>query len=336
MNKLNVSLSPHVKDGNNVRKIMFGVVIALIPAFLLSVYYFGLDAIRIQLLSIATCVITEWLIQKYLIKGEETITDGSAIVTGMLLAFNLPANLPWHIVIIGALVAIGIGKMSFGGLGKNPFNPAIVGRIFMLISFPVQMTSWPTVKILNFRFADGTTGATPLGIMKEGISSGENVSEIMDSMKTPLVNMMTGEIGGSLGEVSAIALIIGGIYLIWKKIIPLHIPLSILGTIVVFSGILNLINPNMYASPIFHLITGGVMLGSIFMATDMATSPMSKKGMIIYGIGIGFITILIRVWGAYPEGISFAILIMNGFVPLINRSIKPKVFGVEKKQKRKK
>ncbi len=336
MSKLNVSLSPHVKDGSNVRKIMFGVVIALIPAFLLSVYYFGLDAIRIQLLAIVTCVVAEWLIQKYLIKGEETITDGSAIVTGMLLAFNLPANLPWHIVVIGALVAIGIGKMSFGGLGKNPFNPAIVGRIFMLISFPVQMTSWPTVKILNFAFADGTTGATPLGIMKEGIANGENVSDIMSSMKTPLVDMMTGEIGGSLGEVSAIALIIGGIYMVWKKIIPLHIPLSILGTIAIFSGILNMANPEMYAGPLFHLVTGGVMLGSIFMATDMATSPMSKKGMIIYGVGIGVITILIRVWGAYPEGISFAILIMNGFVPLINRNVKPKVFGVAKKQKTKK
>ena len=332
-NKLNVSLSPHVKDGDTVSKIMYGVVIALIPAFLVSVYYFGLDAIRVQAIAIVSCIFFEWLIQKFLIKGGNTIVDGSAFLTGMLLAFNVPANLPWYIIVIGSLVAIGIGKMSFGGLGKNPFNPALVGRVFMLISFPVQMTNWPKVEVLNFALTDADTGATPLAIMKEGLANGEKVSDIMHSMPTSLVDMMTGQMGGSLGEISAIALILGGIYMVWKKIIPVHVPLAIIGTIAVFTGILNIANPEAYAGPAFHLLTGGVMLGSIFMATDMVTSPMSKKGMLIYGIGIGIITVLIRVWGAYPEGISFAILIMNAFVPLINRSIKPKIFGTVKETK---
>jgi electron transport complex protein RnfD len=333
MNKLNVSLSPHVKNKDSVPKIMYGVIIALIPALLVSVYFFGLDALRVQAIAIVSCILFEWLIQKFLIKGQNTIPDGSAALTGMLLAFNVPANLPWWIMVIGALVAIGVGKMSFGGLGKNPFNPALVGRVFMLISFPVQMTSWPKVSVLNFTGIDAATGATPLAIMKEGLANGEKVSDIMNSMPTSLVDMMTGQMGGSLGEISAIALLIGGIYMLWKKIITIHIPLSIFASIVLFTGIMNLINPGAYAGPAFHLLTGGVMLGAIFMATDMVTSPMSKKGMWIYGIGIGVITVAIRVWGAYPEGISFAILIMNGFVPLINNSMKPKLFGVVKEKK---
>jgi electron transport complex protein RnfD len=333
MNKLNVSLSPHVKDKDSVPKIMYGVVIALIPALLVSVYFFGLDALRVQAIAIVSCILFEWLIQRFLIKGQNTIPDGSAVLTGMLLAFNVPANLPWWIMVIGAMVAIGIGKMSFGGLGKNPFNPALVGRVFMLISFPVQMTSWPKVSVLNFSGVDAETGATPLAIMKEGLANGEKVSDIMSSMPTSLVDMMTGEMGGSLGEISAIALLIGGIYMLWKKIITIHIPLSIFASIALFAGIMNLINPAAYAGPAFHLLTGGVMLGAIYMATDMVTSPMSKKGMWIYGIGIGVITVAIRVWGAYPEGISFAILIMNAFVPLLNNSMKPKLFGLVKEKK---
>lgn len=333
MNKLNVSLSPHVKNKDSVPKIMYGVIIALIPALLVSVYFFGLDALRIQAIAIVSCILFEWLIQKFLIKGQNSIPDGSAVLTGMLLAFNVPANLPWWIMIIGALIAIGVGKMSFGGLGKNPFNPALVGRVFMLISFPVQMTSWPKISVLNFSGIDAETGATPLAIMKEGLSNGEKVSDIMSSMPTSLVDMMTGEMGGSLGEISAIALLIGGIYLLWKKIITIHIPLSIFATIALFAGVMNLIDPTAFAGPAFHLLAGGVMLGAIYMATDMVTSPMSIKGMWIYGIGIGIITVAIRVWGAYPEGISFAILIMNAFVPLINNSMKPKLFGVVKEKK---
>jgi len=333
MNKLNVSLSPHVKDKDSVPKIMYGVIIALIPALLVSVYFFGLDALRVQAIAIVSCILFEWLIQKFLIKGQSTIPDGSAALTGMLLAFNVPANLPWWIMVIGALVAIGVGKLSFGGLGKNPFNPALVGRVFMLISFPVQMTSWPKVSVLNFSGVDAETGATPLAIMKEGLSNGEKVSDIMSSMPTSLVDMMTGQMGGSLGEISAIALIIGGLYMLYRKIITIHIPLSIFASIALFAGIMHLIDPTAYAGPAFHLLSGGVMLGAIYMATDMVTSPMSKKGMWVYGIGIGVITVAIRVWGAYPEGISFAILIMNAFVPLLNNSMKPKLFGVVKETK---
>lgn len=333
MNKLSVSLSPHVKDKDSVPKIMYWVIIALIPALLVSVYFFGLSAIRVQAIAIVSAIFFEWLIQKIFIKGGNTIPDGSAALTGMLLAFNVPANLPWWIIVIGSLVAIGIGKMSFGGLGKNPFNPALVGRVFMLISFPVQMTSWPKVNVMNFAGVDAETGATPLAIMKEGLANGEKVSDIMNSMPTSLVDMMTGNMGGSLGEISAIALILGGIILLVKKVITIEIPASILLTIAAFTGILNLINPEAFAGPAFHLLGGGVMLGAIYMATDMVTSPMSKKGMWIYGIGIGVITVLIRVWGAYPEGISFAILIMNAFVPLINNSMKPKLFGAVKEKK---
>ncbi|MGC9331823.1 MAG: RnfABCDGE type electron transport complex subunit D [Bacteroidales bacterium] len=332
-NKLIVSQSPHVSDKDSVQKIMFTVLIALVPAFLVSVYFFGLDAIRVQVIAIASCILVEWAIQKFLIKGNNTIPDGSAILTGVLLAFNVPANLPWWIIIIGAIVAIGIGKMSFGGLGKNPFNPALVGRVFMLISFPVQMTSWPKVQVLNFAMTDAETGATPLAIMKEGIANGEPVRQIMNSMPTSYADWLTGDMGGSLGEISAIALIIGGIYLVWKKVIPVHIPIAILGSIALFTGILHLINPQNFADPAFHLLTGGILLGAIYMATDMVTSPMTTKGMWIYGIGIGVITVFIRVWGAYPEGVSFAILIMNAFVPLINRGMKPKLFGKQENKK---
>lgn len=326
-NRLIVSMSPHDHAKESVNKIMYWVIIAMIPAFLVSVYYFGLDAIRVNLIAILSCVFFEFVIQKYLIKGERTVCDGSAVVTGMLLAFNVPSNLPWWIIVIGSLVAIGIGKMSFGGLGNNPFNPALVGRVFLLISFPVQMTSWPKVQVLNFALTDAQTGATPLAIVKEGIKNGESFSAIMNSLPTSYSDMFFGQMGGSLGEISALALIIGGIIMLYKKIITWHIPVSIIATVAIFTGILYGVNPDKFASPLFHLLTGGLMLGAIFMATDMVTSPMTGKGMLIYGVGIGIITVLIRVWGAYPEGVSFAILIMNAFTPLLNRWTKPTRFG---------
>lgn len=326
-NKLTVSLSPHDYGKDSVSKIMYGVIIAMIPALLVSVYFFGFDAIRVNLIAIAACVFFEWLIQKVFIKGKPTIVDGSAIVTGMLLAFNVPSNLPWWIIIIGALVAVGIGKMSFGGLGNNPFNPAIVGRVFLLISFPVQMTSWPKVNVLNFAMTDAETGATPLAIVKEGLKNGEGFSNIMETMPHSYTDMLMGQVGGSLGEISVVALLLGGLYMLFRKIITWHIPVSILGTVAIFTGILYGINSDIYADPTFHLLTGGLMLGAIFMATDMVTSPMTPKGMIVYGVGIGVITVLVRVWGAYPEGISFAILLMNAMVPLINNWAKPKRFG---------
>ena len=324
--KLTLSPSPHIHSGNSMTNVMWTVVIAMIPALLVSVYYFGFGALMVTSVAVAASVFFEWVITKYLLQQEPTVQDGSAIITGLLLAFNLPSNLPIHIIIIGALVAIGIGKMSFGGLGQNPFNPALVGRVFLLISFPVEMTSWP--KPLGFAqgIVDASTGATPLGVMGEGIRNGETVSSIMDKLPS-LLDMATGAIGGSMGEVSAIALIIGGAYMLWKKVISWHIPVSMLGSAAVLSGVLHLVNPEVYPCVGFQLLSGGMLLGAIFMATDMVTSPMTSKGQIFFGVGIGVLTIIIRTWGAYPEGVSFAILLMNGWTPLINRYMKPQRFG---------
>ena len=328
MNLLKVSGSPHVHTDDSVNKIMYGVIYAMIPALLISVYFFGLDAVRVTLISVVACLVVEAVIQKYLLKSEVTITDGSGIITGILLAFNVPSNLPWWIIVIGAIVSIGVGKMSFGGLGKNIFNPALVGRVFLLISFPVQMTSWPVPKALfGSSVTDAITGPTPLGIMKEGLSAGKTVQEIMPAIPDYVQNLMTGFQGGSLGEVSALALILGAIYMLARKIITWQTPTAYIGSVVVFSGILWLIDPAHYVDPLFHLVTGGMMLGVFFMATDMVSSPMSGKGQLVFGVGAGILTILIRVFGAYPEGVSFAILIMNAFVPLIDRGFKPNRFG---------
>lgn len=328
MSVLTVSGSPHVHGEQSVPKIMYGVVYALIPAMLISVYFFGFGAVKVLLTSVLACLFFEWLIQKYLLKGPVTINDGSALVTGILLAFNVPANLPIWIIVVGAMVAIGIAKMSFGGLGKNPFNPALVGRVFLLISFPVQMTSWPIAKPLFGVqvLTDAITGPTTLGIVKEGIRNGETVSQLMPQVS--YLKDLLGYQGGSLGEVSALALLLGAAYLFYKKIITWHIPVSYLLSVIIFSGIFWMINPEHYFNPLFHLLTGGMMLGVFYMATDMVTSPVNTRGMLIFGAGCGILTMIIRMWGAYPEGVSFAILIMNAFVPLINRSVKPRRFGV--------
>ena len=315
-NSLYVSPSPHIHGGDSISKNMYGVLIALIPAFLVSLYSFGLGALIVTATSVLACVIFEYLIQRFLMKREPTLCDGSAILTGVLLAFNVPSNLPIWIILIGALAAIGIGKMSFGGLGNNIFNPALVGRVFLLISFPAQMTTWPVPEVFPMTYTDAETGATILSALHEGGAT-------LPSM----VDMLIGHIGGSLGEVSAIALLLGFAFLLWKKIITWHIPVAILATVFVFTGILYLINPTVYVNPFIHLLSGGLLLGSIFMATDYVTSPMSKNGMIVYGIGIGLLTSVIRIFGSYPEGMSFAILIMNAFTPLINSYIKPKHFG---------
>lgn len=327
-NLLNVSPSPHIFGKDSTRKLMLGVVLALTPALLASIYYFGIGAIIVTLTSVISCLVFEYLIQRYIIKGATTITDGSAIVTGLLLAFNVPSNLPVIIIIIGSLVSIGIAKMTFGGLGNNPFNPALVGRVFLLISFPVQMTSWPVPSGFRTGYADAITGATPLGIIKEGLKNGESVSRLMDQIPSHM-QMFYGHMGGSMGEVAAVALLLGLAWLLIKKIITWHIPVSIVGSIALFTTILWLINPERNADPLFHILTGGVLLGAIFMATDYVTSPMTHKAMMIYGTGIGVITVIIRVYGAYPEGVSFAILIMNAFVPLMNTYMKPKRFGEE-------
>lgn len=327
MSKLIVSLSPHAHGTDSVERNMYGVIIALLPALLVSFLYFGIGSVVVCASSVAACMFFEWAITKYIMKKEPTLTDGSAILTGLLLGFNLPSNLPVWIIIIGALVAIGIGKMTFGGLGCNPFNPALVGRCFLLVSFPAQMTSWPVAGQLT-SYVDAQTGATPLSIMKEAIKSGDPtvLDRLPDSVSLLLGNPGVNHGAGTIGEICALALIIGLIYMLWKKIITWHIPVSILATVFVFCGLLHVANP-IYANPVAELLTGGLMLGAIFMATDYVTSPMTHKGQIIYGIAIGALTVIIRNWGSYPEGMSFAILIMNAFTPLINAYVKPKRFG---------
>lgn len=320
MSKLIISPAPHIHGGDTISKNMIGVIIALVPALLVGFYYFGLGAIIVTLTAVIASVAFEYLIQRFIFKTETSIGDGSAALTGLLLAMNLPSNLPIWIIIIGALVAIGIGKMTFGGLGNNPFNPALVGRVFLLISFPVQMTSWPIPTPMAGTYLDAETGATALALMKS--HAGEVPS---------MIDMLIGRMGGSLGEVSALALLAGLVYLLATKIISWHIPVSILVTVLVFTGILHWSNPEVYATPSMHLLSGGLLLGAIFMATDYVTSPMNSRGMLVYGVGIGIITVVIRVFGAYPEGVSFAILIMNAFTPLINTYIKPKRFGEKAK-----
>lgn len=322
-----ISLSPHVHGGDSVQRNMYGVCMALLPALAASLWFFGLGAAIVMLTSVASCVFFEWAIAKFILKRERiTITDGSAVLTGMLLGFNLPSNLPIWIIIIGALVAIGIGKMTFGGLGCNPFNPALAGRIFLLISFPVQMTSWPEIK-QYMAYTDATTSATPLSLMQTAIATGD--ASVLEQLPS-LEEMLLGAMGGSLGEVSALMLLLGTVFMLWKKIITWHIPVSILGTVAVFSTVLHLWNPA-YAHPLAVLMSGGLILGACFMATDYVTSPMSHRGQLIYGVCIGLLTVVIRNWGAYPEGMSFAIFTMNAFTPLINTYCKPKRFGEVKK-----
>jgi len=316
MDKLIISPAPHIHGGDSVSKNMTGVIIALVPALLVGLYFFGLGALVVTLTAVASCVLFEYLIQKFMLKGSNTVMDGSAALTGLLLALNLPSNIPAWMVVIGSLVAIGIGKMSFGGLGNNPFNPALIGRVFLLISFPVEMTTWPRPVPFSAAYLDAETAPTTLAMIKD------HFGEIPSTL-----DLFIGNMGGSLGEISAVAILIGLVYLLVKKIITWHIPVSILATVFVFTGILNLANPELYASPVVHLFSGGLMLGAVFMATDYVTSPMNPRGMLVYGVGIGIITVVIRAFGAYPEGVSFAILIMNAFTPLINTYIKPKRFG---------
>ena len=329
MKKLIVSLSPHAHGTDSVERNMYGVIIALIPALLVSFAYFGIGSAIVCATSVLACVVFEWAINKYILRNERTtVCDGSAALTGLLLGFNLPSNLPIWIILIGALVAIGVGKMSFGGLGCNIFNPALVGRCFLLVSFPAQMTSWPIAGQLT-SYLDAETGATPLSVMKWAIKSGDpSVLEQLPSSFNMLIGLpdtcQTG--AGSLGEVCALALLLGLAFMLWRKIITWHIPVSILATVFVLSGLLHLANPA-YASPLAVLFSGGLMLGAIFMATDYVTSPMCGRGQLIYGVGIGVLTVVIRNWGAYPEGMSFAILIMNAFTPLINTYVKPIRFG---------
>lgn len=328
MTNLLVSLSPHIHANDSVEKNMRNVIIALLPVLGVSVAYFGIGAAIVCATSVAACLFFEWVIAYVVMKSKRnTLADGSAVVTGLLLAFNLPSNLPVWMVVVGALVAIGIGKMTFGGLGCNPFNPALVGRCFMLVSFPAQMTSWPVAGQLTC-YTDATTEATPLSIMKWAIKTNnpEELEKLPDALHMLLGNPAAGFGAGALGEVCALAIMVGLAYMLWKKVITWHIPVSIIATVAVCAGLLHMVNPA-YSHPVSVLLSGGLLLGAVFMATDYATSPMTHKGQVVYGVAIGLLTIVIRNWGAYPEGMSFAILIMNAFTPLINVYMKPKRFG---------
>jgi electron transport complex protein RnfD len=325
-NLLTVSPSPHIHQEQTISRIMWDVIFAMLPAFAFSVYVFGLGALMVTLIAVLSAVFFEYMISKYLLKREPDIMDGSAVVTGMLLAFNVPTNLPWWLVVIGSFVAIGIGKMSFGGLGNNPFNPALVGRVFLLISFPVQMTTWPVPFESRMSITDVVTGATPLGFIKDGLKNGESLISLMQEVPGH-IDFFLGTQPGSMGEISGLLLMIGFLYMVIRKVITWHIPVIVIGTMFIFSGFLWLGNPDRFVDPLFQILTGGALLGAIFMATDYVTSPMTIRGIVIYSVGIGVITILIRVFGAYPEGISFAILIMNAFVPLLNKYLKPSRFG---------
>ena len=319
-NQLFVAPAPHVQSGQSTASIMRDVVIALVPALAVSTLVFGGQVLLVTALSVAACVAFEYLIQKFVVRGPLTICNWSAVVTGVLLAFNLPVSIPWWIVLVGAFVAIGVAKMTFGGLGKNPFNPALVGRVFLLIAYPVQMTSFPMPEGPAF---DALSGATPLAAVKHGAAP-----DVLGMQELLLGNMP-----GSLGEVAALALLAGFVYLLWRRVITWHVPVTILATMALFAFLVALgrgaEGAALWQFPVFHLLAGGALLGSIFMATDYSTSPMTVRGGVIFAVGIGLVTMCIRLWGAYPEGMSFAILLMNSVVPLINKYVKPKRFGVK-------
>ena len=324
-NKFFVAASPHVHSPQSTQSLMRDVLIALLPALAVSAWVYEVDVLRVTAIAVVSCVLIEYLIQRFMIGGATTIQNLSAVLTGVLLAFNLPADIPWWIIVIGSVVAIGVAKMTFGGLGHNPFNPALVGRVFLLIAYPVQMTSFP--KPVMGSYVDAFAGATPLAAVKSQAVAAGDVN---------LLNLLGGVMPGSMGEIAAAALILGGIYMLWRRVITWHIPVAVLGSMAVFAFIVAAFTGGgalLYALPAFHLLAGGAMLGAIFMATDYVTSPMTTKGMVIYGIGIGVITMIIRLWGAYPEGMSFAILLMNAVTPLINKYVKPRRFGLTSNKK---
>ena len=315
-NSPNTPKAPAIEHAPDINRMMF---IALLPAIIMAVIFFGLPSLRIMLASVISCLLFEYVIQKFFLKVPSTIRDGSAVITGLLLAFNLPAGLPAWIVITGSMVVMGITKLSFGRLGQNPFNPVLVGRVFLAISFPAQMTTWTA----TITAIDSFTGATPLGLLKEGLKNGKSLETIMADSQIPgYFDMFWGNMSGSLGEISAIAILMGGLYLVWKKIITWHIPVAVLSTIFIFQGMLWMVAPGRFMDPLFHLITGGAMLGAFFMAPGLASSKMTNPGKLIFGVGIALITLIFRNFGPYPEGIAYAILIMNGLTPLIHAKVK--------------
>jgi len=336
-----VSSSPHTHSGESVERIMLDVVIALLPALAAALWFFRLDALRLTAVCVATCLLVEWLCRKTM-KRESSLSDFSAVVTGLLLAFNLPPGLPSWMAAAGSVFAIAVAKQVYGGLGYNPFNPALAGRAFMLISFTGAMTTWnqsPWIQKLSYAVTstvtqataavDATTTATPLGFAKEALKSGQPLP-VFDTRL--LADFFFGNMNGCIGETSALALLIGAAYLLYRKVITWHVPAAYLLTVFAYAAVLHLVSPATSLPPLLHVVSGGLVLGAFFMATDMVTTPVTKRGMLIFGIGCGIITMLIRTvkTGAYPEGVSFAILIMNAFTPLINRATRNRVFGSKK------
>ena len=323
MSKLLVSPSPHIHSKDSTKSLMLDVVIALIPAVVCSVVFYGWQELLVLGVSVASCVLLEWAITKYMLKKPSTIGDLSAVVTGILLALNVPYTTPWWAVFVGAVVAVGVAKMTFGGLGQNIWNPALVGRVFLLVSFPTYMTTWS--KPQGLFGVDAVSGPTPLGAIQEGLMQGSTVQELTSAYDYK--DLLFANLGGSAGEVCALALLAGFVYLCCRKVIKPWITLSIFATVALTSLIFWGVNPARFTDPLFNLLTGGLVLGACFMATDYVTSPMSVWGGVVFGVGIGFLTVMIRYFGSYPEGVSFAILIMNSVVPLLNMWFKQKKFG---------
>ncbi|MDE5720341.1 MAG: RnfABCDGE type electron transport complex subunit D [Paramuribaculum sp.] len=307
MKTLVISQAPHIHSPNTTTDAMRHVVVALLPALAVGLWWFGVSAAAVVLAAVISCLASEWLIARFLMGRKVSFFAWAPLVTGLLLGMNLPAGVPLWMVAIGSLFAIGIGKMAFGGLGCNIFNPALVGRVFLLLSFPALMTSWPVAGEGRLSVADAVTAPTPLMLAKQGVVPDSSV----------VFDELAGSVGGSLGEVGAVAILLGLVYMLVLRIVTWHIPVSVIVSVGVMSWLAG-------GNPLFDVVSGGVMLGAVFMATDYVTSPMTRRGQIVYGVMIGVITIVIRRWGIYPEGVSFAILIMNGATPLINRYMRPR------------
>jgi electron transport complex protein RnfD len=323
--QLYLSSSPHIHSGDTTSRVMRAVLYSLLPACAVAVYFFGPSALSVLLIATLGCLATEVVCQR-LMRQPVSIADGSAAITGVLLALNLPPSSPWWLTLLGAVIAIAIGKQVYGGLGSNPFNPALVARVVLLISFPVQMTTWSAPAPLGSGL-DLVTTATPLGEWKNAVML---TGQMPDGLQSGMANYFLGNMAGCIGEVSALAILAGAAYLFYKRVLTWHIPVTFVGTVILFSSIFWLINPDKYPNPLFHLLTGGLVLGAFYMATDMVTTPVSTKGMLLFGAGCGLLTVLIRLFGGYPEGVSFAILLMNAATPLIDRYTKPKTFGAKK------
>ncbi|KMQ50481.1 Electron transport complex protein RnfD [Chitinispirillum alkaliphilum] len=330
---LHISSSPHIRDTQTVPSMMKWVIIALIPAFVSSLVFFSWRAVIITVVSVLAAVGTEWAINKYF-KRPETITDFSAALTGLLLAFNLPSSIPWWMPVVGSVFAIAVAKLAFGGLGSNFINPALAGRAFLIANYPAAMTNFapPNFGTLSGGL-DAISAATPLGVIKDSLANGTFDPSMYGETISAL---FLGNVGGSLGETSALALLIGGFILVWKKIIDFRIPLFYIGTVFLLFWISNGSGYSHFSSqamvlPLIHVLGGGLMLGAIFMATDMVTSPITSKGRIIFAVGCGFLTFIIRKFGGYPEGVTYSILLMNLTVPLIDRYTRPTIYGEVKK-----